>query len=186
MERFHRAAQSADTASACSSTVRVAFFCLSGGQPDVRKIRFTSTRSVQSMFFAAGAGFAHFPDELDQFLDHLSGFDGPNRPVICAVLHRHAVHSHSVESAVAGLQCRPFRAGQPAEGIVQRGGGKVVIQEREGIAQMLFQYHLPVVGAMSGPWATFQPTPASQSSAASSTVDSVMAGVIRVFSSMDP
>ena len=43
----------------------------------------------------------------------------PDSPFVGPVLHRHAVCGHAVESAVAGLQCRPFRAGQPAEDIVQ-------------------------------------------------------------------
>jgi len=46
----HSAAHSTDRASACSNTIRVAFSCLSGGYPYLRKMRFTSTRSCARTF----------------------------------------------------------------------------------------------------------------------------------------
>ena len=47
-----------------------------------------------------------------------------DRAVVAAILDRHAVHDHAVKGAVAGLQCRTFRAGKLAEGIVQGCGGE--------------------------------------------------------------
>ena len=55
-----------------------------------------------------------------------------------------------MEGPITGFQCRPFRVDQFAKGIVQRFGGKIRVEPGEGIAQALFQEHLPVVGALGG------------------------------------
>ena len=61
------------------------------------------------------------------------------------ILDRHALDEHPVEGSVAGLQCRPFRAGELAEGIVQRGCWKARIQLGEGVAEPTLQDYLAVV-----------------------------------------
>ena len=62
-----------------------------------------------------------------------------------SVLHRHTVHQHPVEGAVAGFKGRAFGAGQLAEGILQRRGGQGGVQFGEGVPQPPLQNHLPVV-----------------------------------------
>ena len=64
------------------------------------------------------------------------------------MLHRHAVDQHAMERAVAGLERRSLRAGQPAKGVVQRVGGQVRVQLGEGVPQPLLQHYLPVVAAL--------------------------------------
>src|SRR5206468_9198686 len=68
-----------------------------------------------------------------------------------------------------------------AEGVVNGVGRERGVQPSKGVAQSPLEHHLAVVGAfggqlaggISGPCATCQPRPHSQSRAASSTTDSV-------------
>src|SRR5207245_7838708 len=52
--------------------------------------------------------------------------------------------------AVARQQLRALGPSELAEGVVQRLGGQTAVELREGVAQALFQYDLPVVAALSG------------------------------------
>ena len=63
------------------------------------------------------------------------------------MLHRDAVDEHAMEGAVAGLQRRPLRASQPAQGVVQCVGGQVRVELGECVPQPPLQHHLPVVAA---------------------------------------
>ena len=63
------------------------------------------------------------------------------------MLHRDAVDEHAMEGAVAGLQRRPLRAGQPALGVVQRVSGQVRVELGDGVPQPPLQHHLPVAAA---------------------------------------
>ena len=64
------------------------------------------------------------------------------------VLHGDAGDQHAVEVAVAGLQRRPRRARQSAQGVFERVVGQVGIEPGEGVAQPAVQHHLAVVGAL--------------------------------------
>ena len=55
-----------------------------------------------------------------------------------------------MEVAVAGLQCRPGRAGQSAQHVVEGGGWKVGIELGECGPQAAGQHDLAVIGAFSG------------------------------------
>ena len=77
-----------------------------------------------------------------------TGLRPPDRAVLDAVLHRHAIHDHAMEGAVAGLQHRPFRAGQLGEGVVERRCGKGRVEPRERVAEPTPQHHLAVIGAL--------------------------------------
>ena len=75
----------------------------------------------------------------------------PDVAVVRAVLHRHAVHDHAVEGAVAGLDRRPFRLHELAVGVVQRICRQVRVQPFQRPAQARFQHDSAVVGPL-GPW----------------------------------
>ena len=77
-----------------------------------------------------------------------AGLCAAYRSVIGAVLNRHAVSHHAVKGAVASLQCRTFRAGQLAEGVLQRGGGKVWVEPCECITQSPRQQYLAIIGSL--------------------------------------
>ena len=72
-----------------------------------------------------------------------------HRAVGVAVFHRHAVHGHAMEGAVAGFQRGSLRVGQLAEGVVQGIGRKIGVEAGEGIAETLGQYDIAVIGALS-------------------------------------
>ena len=104
-----------------------------------------------------------------------------DRAVGGAVLDRHAVYEQAVEGPITGFERRPLRASDLAEGVVNGFGRERGVQPSKGVAQSPLEHHLAVVGAfggqlaggISGPCATCQPRPHSQSRAASSTTDSV-------------
>ena len=64
------------------------------------------------------------------------------------IFHRHAVHGHAVERAVAGRQRRALWAAQLAEGVVQRIRRQVGVQAGEGVAKAPRQDDVAVVGAL--------------------------------------
>ena len=72
----------------------------------------------------------------------------PDRAVARAVFHRHTLHDHAVESAVACFQSGALGPGQPAKGIIQCLRGKVRVEPTEGVPQPALQHHLSVVGTL--------------------------------------
>ena len=76
-----------------------------------------------------------------------AGLVAAHRAAGIAVFHRHAVHGHAMERAVAGFQRGSLRAGQLAEGVVQGVGGQVGVEAGEGVTQALRQDDLAVIGA---------------------------------------
>ena len=62
-----------------------------------------------------------------------------------AVLHRHAVHEHAVEDAVAGFQCRPVEASQLAESVVAGGIGKLGVEPRQCVSEPPFEHDFAVI-----------------------------------------
>ena len=66
------------------------------------------------------------------------------------VLDLDAVHEHTVEGAVAGLQRGALGACQPAEGVVQGGGGQGGVELGQRVPQPALQHHLAVVVALGG------------------------------------
>ena len=66
------------------------------------------------------------------------------------VLHRHPGDEHPMEVAVPGLQRRPVRPGQSAQGVFERIVGQVGIEPGEGGSQPGCQHHLAVIGAFRG------------------------------------
>ena len=53
-----------------------------------------------------------------------------------------------MEGAIAGLQGRALRAGQPVERVVQSVRGKRRVETGERVPEPALQDHLPVVGAL--------------------------------------
>ena len=78
---------------------------------------------------------------------NLSAADPPLR---VDVLHRHPGDEHPMEVAVPGLQRRPGRSGQSAQGVFDRSVGQVRIEPGEGGSQPGRQHHLAVIGAFRG------------------------------------
>ena len=70
-----------------------------------------------------------------------------NGSIVSPVLHRHAVDQHPVEGAVAGLQGRALRSGQPAKRVVQRVGGQRRVETGERVKQPTLQDDLSEVVA---------------------------------------
>ena len=79
---------------------------------------------------------------------HDTHLRAPDVAVIRAVLHRHAVHDHAVEGAVADLDRRPCRPRELAEGVVQCLGRKVWVQPLQRAAQPSLQHDRTIVGAL--------------------------------------
>ena len=79
---------------------------------------------------------------------HDTHLRAPDVAVIRAVLHRHAVHDHAVEGAVAGLHRRPFRPRELAVGVVQCLGRQVWVQPLQRAAQPSLQHDRTIVGAL--------------------------------------
>ena len=73
-----------------------------------------------------------------------------NPAVRVDVLHGDAGDDHPMEVAVPGLQRRPGRAGQPAQGVVECVGGQVGIEMADCGPQALAQHDLAVFRAFSG------------------------------------
>ena len=102
-------------------------------------------------------------------VDH-AGLRATDGAVIRAILDRHTLYQHPVESPVTSFQRCPFRPVQLAKGTVECLGGQIRVQLSQGIPQPTFQNHLPVVGTLgskrigrnvrtvhNGPAETFQP-----------------------------
>ena len=79
---------------------------------------------------------------------HDTHLRAPDVTVIRAVLHRHAVHDHAVEGAVADLDRRPFRPRELVEGVIQCLGRKVRVQLLQRRAQATFQHDRAIVGTL--------------------------------------
>ena len=73
-----------------------------------------------------------------------------NPAVRVDVLHRHAGDEHPMEVAIPGLQRRPGRACQPAQGVFDRVVGNIGIEPGERGEQAVDQDHHAVVVPLGG------------------------------------